>query len=334
MVGDATRTTERTMQMRKLGRSGIDVAPLALGGNVFGWTADEARSFAVLDAFVAAGFNLIDTADVYSVWVPGHKGGESETVIGNWLKRRGGRDKVVIATKVGMQMAPDRKGLAKDYILRSAEESLKRLQTDYIDLYQSHRDDPDAPMEARFEAYAQLVKQGKVRAIGASNYDAPRLKMALETSQKLGTPRYETLQPHYNLVERGLFEGPLQELCVKEQIGVIGYYSLASGFLSGKYRGDADLNKSVRGARAVKAYLNPRGFGILKAVDEVAAQTGATPAQIALAWAMARPAVAAPIVSATSTEQLAEILKSVDVRLDAAAMAKLDAASAPQATAA
>ncbi|TXL74839.1 aldo/keto reductase [Vineibacter terrae] len=321
------------MQKRKLGRSGIDVAPLALGGNVFGWTADEARSFAVLDGFVDAGFNLIDTADVYSVWAPGHKGGESETVIGNWLKRRGGRDKVVIATKVGMQMAPDRKGLAKDYILRSVEDSLKRLQTDYIDLYQSHRDDPDAPMEERFEAYAQLVKQGKVRAIGASNYDAARLKAALETSARLGAPRYETLQPHYNLCERALFEGPLQDLCVAEQIGVIGYYSLASGFLSGKYRADGDLGQSVRGA-GVKKYLNPRGFGILKALDEVAAQVGATPAQVTLAWTMARPAVAAPIVSATSTQQLADILKAADVKLDAAAIARLDAASAPQAAAA
>ncbi|HJQ55369.1 MAG TPA: aldo/keto reductase [Vineibacter sp.] len=322
------------MQMRKLGRSGIDVAPLALGGNVFGWTADEARSFAVLDAFIAAGFNLVDTADVYSVWAPGHKGGESETVIGNWLKQRGGRNKVVIATKVGMQMAPDRKGLAKEYILRSVEDSLKRLQTDYIDLYQSHRDDPEAPMEARFEAYAQLVKQGKVRAIGASNYDAARLKLALETSKKLGTPRYETLQPHYNLVERGLFEGPLQDLCVKEEVGVIGYYSLASGFLSGKYRGEGDLGKSVRGGGAVKKYLTPRGFGILKAVDDVAARLGATPAQVALAWAIARPAIAAPIVSATSTQQLAEILKAADLKLDAASMASLDAASVPQAAAA
>ncbi|MCW5744731.1 MAG: aldo/keto reductase [Alphaproteobacteria bacterium] len=317
------------MEKRKLGRSGIEVAPLALGGNVFGWTADEPHSFAVLDAFVAAGFNLIDTADVYSVWAPGHKGGESETVIGNWLKQRGGRDKVVIATKVGMQMAPDRKGLAKGYILRSVEDSLKRLQTDYIDLYQSHRDDPDAPMEERFEAYAQLVKQGKVRAIGASNYDAPRLKLALETSKKMGAPRYETLQPHFNLCERALFEGPLQDLCVKEQIGVIGYYSLASGFLTGKYRSEADLGKSVRGPGGVKKYVNARGFGILKALDGIAASLKATPAQVALAWTMARPAVAAPIVSATSTQQLAEILKSVDIKLDAAATAKLDAASAP-----
>jgi aryl-alcohol dehydrogenase-like predicted oxidoreductase len=321
------------MQMRKLGRSDIEVAPLALGGNVFGWTADEARSFAVLDGFIDAGFNLVDTADVYSVWAPGHTGGESETVIGNWLKKRGGRDKVVIATKVGMQMAPDRKGLAKDYILRSVEDSLKRLQTDYIDLYQSHRDDPDAPMEERFEAYAQLVKAGKVRIIGASNYDAARLKQALETSRKLGAPRYETLQPHYNLCERGLFEGPLQDLCVKEQIGVIGYYSLASGFLSGKYRAESDLGQSVRGG-GVKKYLNPRGFGILKALDEVAAGLRATPAQVALAWTMARPAVAAPIVSATSTQQLTEILKAADLKLDAAATARLDAASAPQAAAA
>jgi aryl-alcohol dehydrogenase-like predicted oxidoreductase len=321
------------MQKRKLGRSGIDVAPLALGGNVFGWTADEARSFAVLDGFVDAGFNLVDTADVYSVWAPGHKGGESETVIGNWLKQRGGRDRVVIATKVGMQMAPDRKGLAKDYILRSVEESLKRLQTDYIDLYQSHKDDADAPMEDRFEAYAQLVKQGKVRAIGASNYDAARLKLALETSAKMGAPRYETLQPHYNLCERGLFEGPLQDLCVKEDIGVIGYYSLASGFLSGKYRAEGDLGQSVRGG-GVKKYLNPRGFGILAAIDDVAKQTGATPAQVTLAWTMAQPAVAAPIVSATTTQQLADILKSVDVKLDAAAIATLNGASAPQAAAA
>ena len=315
------------MQKRKLGRSGIEVAPLALGGNVFGWTADEARSFAVLDGFIGAGFNLVDTADVYSVWAPGHKGGESETVIGNWLKQRGGRDKVVIATKVGMQMAPDRKGLAKAYILRSVEDSLKRLQTDYIDLYQSHRDDPDAPMEERFEAYAQLIRQGKVRAIGASNFSAPRLKQALDLAQAKGYPVYQSLQPHYNLMERAGYEAELEPLCRERQVGVIPHYSLASGFLTGKYRTEADLAKSPRGG-GVKKYLDARGLRVLAALDEIAGRLGSAPTAVSLAWLIARPGITAPIVSATSVAQLQQVMAGASLGLAPGDIAALDAASA------
>jgi aryl-alcohol dehydrogenase-like predicted oxidoreductase len=315
------------MEMRPLGKSGLKSAPLAFGGNVFGWTADEKTSFALLDAFVAAGFNLVDTADVYSRWAPGNKGGESEAIIGNWLKQGGRRDKVLIATKCGMELAPDRKGLSAAYITRSVEDSLKRLQTDHIDLFQSHRDDPDTPLEETLGAYQRLIQQGKLRAIGASNYDARRLSEALDISKKQGLPRYETLQPHYNLAERKLFEGDLEDVCLKEGVGVIGYYSLASGFLTGKYRSEADAKGKPRGG-GVGKYFNDRGLGILKAVEQVAAAKGATPAQVSLAWLMARPSVTAPIASATSVKQLEELVKASEIKLGKDDIAALDKASA------
>lgn len=315
------------MQKRKLGRSGLEIAPLIFGGNVFGWTVDEKGSFALLDAFVDAGFNCVDTADVYSRWAQGNKGGESETIIGKWFKARGKRDKVIIATKCGLEMAPDKKGLSKAYIVRAVEDSLKRLQTDTIDLYQSHRDDPETPLEETMEAHAGLIKAGKVRVVGASNYSADRLKAALAASAKAGIPRYETLQPNYNLADRKEFEGPLQDVCVAEGISVIPYYSLASGFLTGKYRAEADLAQRAR-AGGVKKHLNARGFAILGTLDAVAAKHGATPAQVALAWLLAQPAIAAPIASATTTAQLAEILKCAELKLSADDVAALGKASA------
>ena len=316
------------MEHRKLGNSGLTIAPLVFGGNVFGWTVDEARSFELLDAFLAAGFNCVDTADVYSRWAPGNKGGESETILGNWMKQRGTRNGIVLATKIGNEMAPDKKGLTKAYILRGVEDSLKRLQTDYIDLYQSHRDDMVTPVEETLEAYALLIKQGKVRAIGASNFDVKRLSDSLAANKSVGLPRYETLQPHYNLYERADFEAGLEALCLKEGVGVINYYALASGFLTGKYRSEADLGKSARGG-GIKKYLNARGQRILQALDDVAKQHKATPAQISLAWLLARPSVTAPIASATSVAQLHEILKSTEIKLDARSVAQLDVASAP-----
>jgi aryl-alcohol dehydrogenase-like predicted oxidoreductase len=316
------------MDKRKLGNSGLAIAPLVFGGNVFGWTADEAASFRLLDGFVAAGFDCIDTADVYARWAPGNSGGESETIIGKWLKRRGRRDDVVIATKVGAEMAADRKGLSKAYILRSAEDSLKRLQTDYIDLYQSHRDDAMTPIEETLETYGQLVRQGKVRAIGASNFDAKRLTDSLTISRQHDFPSYQTLQPNYNLYDRADFESGLESTCLEHGIGVINYYSLASGFLTGKYRSESDLGKSVRG-RGIKKYLTDRGLGILRALDDVSARAGATPAQVALAWLMARPSVTAPIASATSLAQLDELLGAARIKLDADAIAALDRASSP-----
>lgn len=315
------------MNKRKLGNSGLEVAPLAFGGNVFGWTADEATSFKLLDGFVAAGFNLIDTADVYSAWVPGNSGGESETIIGKWLKQRGNRNKVVIATKVGYEMSPEKKGLKKAYMLRAAEDSLKRLQTDYIDLYQSHQDDPSTPQEETLDAYAHLLKQGKVRAIGASQFSADRLREALAISRKNGLPGYQTLQPEYNLLERAKFETEYRQLCLDNGIGVICYYGLASGFLSGKYRSEADFSKSVRGAR-MKTYLTDRGHRILGALDEVGAQHKARPASVALAWLMARPGITAPITSATSLEQLQDLTAAARLELDAASIEKLNLASA------
>lgn len=315
------------MQKRKLGRSGLQISPLVFGGNVFGWTLDEASSHAILDQFVGAGFDCIDTADVYSRWKPGNTGGESETIIGTWLKARGNRSKVVIASKCGMELAPDKKGLSKAYILRAVEDSLKRLQTDYIDLFQSHRDDPTVPVEETMEAHAQLVKAGKIRFVGASNYGAPRLAASLAASAKAGIPRYETLQPHYNLCDRGEYEGDLQKLCVAEGIGVIPYYSLASGFLTGKYRTEADLKGRARAAGAGK-YLNAKGLAVLKALDEVAARFGATPAQVSLAWLLAQPGITAPIASATSVAQLMDIAKSTELKLDAAALALLTKAGA------
>jgi aryl-alcohol dehydrogenase-like predicted oxidoreductase len=321
------------MQFRPLGRSGLHAAPLALGGNVFGWTADEATSFAVLDAFVDAGFNLIDTADVYSTWAPGHVGGESESVIGRWLRRSGKRDRVLIATKVGKPMGAGasgdggRKGLSPRWIRQAVEDSLRRLQTDRIDLYQSHDDDPTVPLADTLGAYAELIAAGKVRAIGASNHSASRLAEALAVSTTHGLPRYETLQPLYNLVERAAYEDELEPLCRREQIGVINFFGLARGFLTGKYRSEADLAKSPRGP-GVKDYLNTRGFGILAALDTAAAALGATPAQVALAWQMARPGLTAPIASATSVAQLHELLGAARLELPPATVAALDAASA------
>ena len=316
------------MKKRKLGNSGLEVAPLAFGGNVFGWTANEQTSFQLLDAFVAAGFNLIDTADIYSRFAPGNRGGESETIIGKWLKQGGRRDKVIIATKVGMEMGPDKKGLSKAYILSAAEDSLRRLQTDYIDLYQSHKDDPDTPLEETLEAYAQLMKEGKVRAIGASNYSAERLSEALGVSKAHGLPRYETLQPEYNLYDRAEYEEKLEPVCVENGLGVITYFSLASGFLTGKYRSAVDLSKSPRGERMVKKYLNERGFRILDALDQAARQANATPAQVALAWLIARPSVTAPIASATSLNQLNDLIGATKLELDEAAIELLNRASA------
>jgi aryl-alcohol dehydrogenase-like predicted oxidoreductase len=317
------------MNKRSLGNSGLDVAPLALGGNVFGWTVGEADAFPLLDTFVAAGFNLIDTADVYPKWVSGNQGGESEAIIGNWLKRSGKRHEVVIATKVGMEMGPNKKGLSKDYIKRAAEDSLRRLQTDYIDLYQSHEDDPQTPLEETLEAYSDLIEQGKVRAIGASNYSAARLAEALDMNRRLGLARYESLQPLYNLYDRAVYEDQLEPLCVEEGVGVIPYYSLAAGFLSGKYRSEDDLSKSARGG-TVKKYLNERGFRILDALDQVAARYDSIPARVALAWVIARPSITAPIASATSLAQLNDLIESTKLQLDQEAIALLDRASAEE----
>jgi len=315
------------MNRRKLGSSGLEISPLVFGGNVFGWTADEPSSFKLLDAFVAAGFNAIDTADVYSKWAPGHLGGESETILGKWLKRSGNRDKVIVATKVGMEMGPEKKGLSRSYILRAAEDSLQRLQTDYIDLYQSHIDDADTAIEETLGAYADLIAQGKVRAIGASNFTADRFAAALEISKKTGLPRYESLQPNYNLYDRADFEAELEPLCLKEGIGVINYYPLASGFLSGKYRSESDVEKRPR-ARMLKKYVNERGFKILQALDNVAEKYNATPARVALAWLFARPSITAPIVSATSVEQLNDLVASVELKLDRRSIELLNQASA------
>jgi aryl-alcohol dehydrogenase-like predicted oxidoreductase len=314
------------MQMRPLGNSGLRIAPLMFGGNVLGWTADEATSFKLLDRFVAAGFNAIDTADVYSRWAAGHKGGESEIVLGRWLAKRGGRDRVIIATKVGNDMPNVGKGLSKAHIMRSVEDSLERLQTDYIDLYQSHIDDAATPLEETLGAYADLMKAGKVRAVGASNYEAPRLAEALKTSAAKKLPRYESLQPLYNLSDRAAFEKELQGLCVKENVGVIPYYGLAAGFLTGKYRSAADFGKSARGG-GMKKYLNERGLRILKALDGVSARLKATPARIALAWLIARPGITAPIASATNLDQMEDLIASASLRLDADAIKALDAAS-------
>ena len=312
------------MEKRRLGKSDLTVAPLCLGGNVFGWTADEDMSFRLLDGFVDAGFNFIDTADVYSKWAPGHHGGESETIIGDWLKRRGKRGDVVIATKVGSEMAPRKKGLSKTYIARAAEESLRRLGTDYIDLYQSHRDDPDTPIEETLEAYGALIKAGKVRAIGASNFAPERLAASLEASAQHSLPRYETLQPEYNLMVRE-FEQALAPLCQRHGLGVIPYFGLASGFLTGKYRNKADLKQSQRG-EDVEAYLNERGFKVLDALDAIAERRDATPAQVALAWLMTK--VTAPIASATSLKQLGDLTASARLKLEPADIKMLETASA------
>ncbi len=311
------------MEKRPLGKSGIKVAPLSFGGNVFGWTADEKMSFALLDAFVDAGFDLVDTADMYSTWAPGHVGGESELVIGKWLKQTGKRDKVTIATKVGMPMGDGSKGLGRAHILKSVEDSLQRLNTDVIDLYQSHKDDPTVPQEETLEAYDTLVRQGKVRAIGASNYDAARLAEALSISAANGWPAYVSLQPNYNLYDRAEFEAELEPLCLKEQVGVISYFSLARGFLTGKYRSEADFHKSPRGPQ-IAQFLNPRGFRILAAMEEVAQRHESSLTAVALAWLIQRPVITAPIASATNLTQMEEVLAGARLRLTAEDVEQLD----------
>lgn len=316
------------MQLRSLGRSGLQVSPLCFGGNVFGWTADEATSFALLDAWVDAGFNFIDTADVYSRWAPGHTGGESESVIGRWLKRSGKRHHIVLATKVGKDMGDGKVGLRPAYIRQAVEASLQRLQTDHIDLYQSHDDDTTVPLADTLGAYADLIRAGKVRAIGASNYSAARLQEALQTSERLGLPRYQSLQPLFNLYDRAVFEDALQPLCVQQQVGVINFYALAAGFLTGKYRTAADAAKSARGANTTAKYLNDRGLRILAALDALAQRYNATPGQVAVAWQMEQPGITAPIASATSVAQLHELVKATQLQLDSDALAQLDAASA------
>jgi aryl-alcohol dehydrogenase-like predicted oxidoreductase len=315
------------MNKRQLGRSELEVVPLTLGGNVFGWTIDEKTSFQILDGFAGAGFNLIDTADVYSRWKPGNRGGESETIIGNWLHQRGKRDQVIIATKVGGDMGQGKKDTGKKYILQEVEQSLQRLRTDYIDLYQTHWDSDETPVEETLEAYDQLVKEGKVRVIGASNFSPSRLLASLKASEKLGYPRYESFQPHYNLYDREVFEKELEPLCLEHKLGVIGYFSLASGFLTGKYRSEADLSKSARG-EGNRKYLNERGFRILKALDEVSVSHHTNPASVALAWLIARPSVTAPIASATNLEQLDSLVKATELSLDEGAIDLLNKASA------
>jgi aryl-alcohol dehydrogenase-like predicted oxidoreductase len=317
------------MEKRSLGQSSLQVPPITFGCNVFGWTVDEKTSFSLLDAWLDAGFNFLDTADVYSRWHTGNSGGESETIIGNWMRARNNRDKIVLATKLGIEMAPGKKGLSRTYMQQAVDASLRRLQTDYIDLYQSHRDDPETPIEETLAGYADLIKQGKVREIGASNFSADRLAESLKISTDKGLPRYQSLQPQYSLVERDQFEGPLEALCLREKIGVICYYSLASGFLTGKYRSQADTAGRPRGAGVAK-YLNDYGFGVLKALDEVAKRYEAKPGQIAIAWLIARPSVTAPIASATNLEQVGELVEAAEIELDAESIEKIDAASKPR----
>ncbi len=316
------------MQKRRLGRTGLHIAPIVFGGNVFGWTAEAKTSFDLLDRFVEAGYNAIDTADVYSAWAPGNKGGESETIIGDWMKSRGNRDKIIVVTKVGSPMGPGKNGLSAAYVAQAVEASLKRLRVEAIDLYLSHWPDADTPYEETLGAYRDLVTQGKVRFIGASNLDAAQLRASLEAAKAKSLPRYDVLQPEYNLYDRASFDGALRDLCIAEEIGVITYFSLAKGFLSGKYRREADLAKSARGG-GVKAYLNERGNRILAALDGVAARRLAKPAEVALAWLIAKPGVTAPIASATSLEQLESLIKAGSLTLDAADMEALDNASAP-----
>ena len=316
------------MKRRALGRSGIEVAPLAFGATVFGWTADERTSFSLLDAWVDAGFNFIDTADVYSRWAPGHTGGESEAVIGRWLKQGGRRDKVVIATKVGMDMGDGRIGLKPERIREAVEASLRRLNVERIDLYQAHRDDESTPLEATLQAFARLAEEGKVAVLGASNYTAPRLAEALQVSARQGLPRYESLQPLYNLYDRAEFEAELQALCRREQLGVMNFYALAAGFLTGKYRKPEDAAKSPRGGGVVKKYLNERGQKILAALDAAARENACTPGQAAIAWLLAQPGVTSPIASATSLAQLRDLVKAAQLRLSPETLRRLDEASA------
>lgn len=314
------------MQKRRLGQSDLEVAPLCFGGNVFGWTIDEKTSFEILDAYFAAGFNFIDTADIYCQWATG-VGGESETIIGHWMKSRGNRDKIILATKCGMVDMKGKVDNSKKYILQAAEASLKRLQTDHIDLYQNHKDDEVTPVEETLDAFAQLIKEGKARWIGASNFGAKRLKESLAASAKYDLPKYQTLQPLYNLYDREVFERELEPVCLQHHVSVINYYSLAAGFFSGKYRTEADLSKSTRGARVKASYLNEKGLRILKALDEVAAEHKTTTGSVAVAWLIARPSVGAPIASATSVAQLQELFKAVELKLNPESIEKLDKAS-------
>ncbi|RUW67564.1 MULTISPECIES: aldo/keto reductase [unclassified Mesorhizobium] len=315
------------MQKRRLGRTDLSLAPLVLGGNVFGWTADEKTSFDLLDRFADAGLNAVDTADVYSRWAPGNKGGESETIIGKWMKSRGNRDKIVVITKVGSDMGQGRRDLSAAYIEKAVDASLKRLQTDAIDLYLSHWPDPATPYEETLGAYQGLLAKGKVRHVGCSNLDAGQLRAALDVASLRGLPRYDVLQPEYNLYDRSSLDGPLLDLCVAEDIGVITYFSLAKGFLSGKYRGKADLGQSERG-EDVASYLNDRGMRILAALDAVSARHSAKQAEVALAWVMARPGVTAPIASATTTAQVDSLVRAASLKLGADDIAALDRASA------
>jgi len=316
------------MERRRLGRTDLSIAPLVLGGNVFGWTADEKTSFDLLDRFLAAGLNAIDTADSYSTWVPGNKGGESETIIGNWMKSRKNRDKVVIVTKVGSDMGQGKKDLSAAWIEKESEASLRRLQADVIDLYLSHWPDPTVPYDETLGAYRKLLEKGRIRHIGCSNLDAGQLEAALEVASQKSLPRYEVLQPEYNLYDRARFEGPLRDLCMTEELGVITYFSLARGFLSGKYRSKDDLGQSPRGGSIGSAYLNPRGFRILEALDAVASRQSAKQAEVALAWIIAQPGVSAPIASATSLDQMESLVRAVELKLTREDIAELDAASA------
>ena len=316
------------MEMRRIGRSQLRCAPIVFGGNVLGWTVNETNAFRILDAFMDAGFNAIDTADTYSRWIPGNKGGESETIIGKWLKQGGGRrERVLIFTKVGHEMGPNKTGLSRRYIKAEIEESLKRLGIETIDLYQSHRDDDSVPMLETLETYGELIREGKVRSLGASNFTAARLKEALETSRTHGLPRYECLQPRFNLYDREDFEGELEQLCLQENIGVIPYYGLASGFLTGKYRSPADFGKSQRGSRMAD-FLNPKGRKILAALDQVAAAHKVNPAAVALAWLIARPSITAPIASASNVDQLKDFIAAAELKLSPGEIAQLDAAGA------
>ncbi|THJ32253.1 aldo/keto reductase [Lampropedia aestuarii] len=317
------------LAMRTLGKTGITVSPLCFGGNVFGWTADEAQSFRLLDRFVDAGFNFIDTADIYSSWVPGHQGGESETILGKWLKQVGNREKVVIATKVGKPMGEGKSGLKSHYIQQAVDASLQRLQTDYIDLYYTHEDDPSTPLEETLQALSDLVKTGKVRSLGASNYTGARLTQAMDAAKKLGVAGFEVLQPGYNLYDREEYERDLLPVVQAHGLAVAPFYALAAGFLTGKYRTQADAEKSVRGARVVETYLNPRGLLILQKLDEVADRYVATPGQVAIAWLLSQPGIVAPIASATTDEQLDELLFAARLKLDKDALHELTMVSAP-----
>jgi aryl-alcohol dehydrogenase-like predicted oxidoreductase len=318
------------LQKRQLGRTGLTVVPFCLGGNVFGWTADEAASFAVLDAYVEGGGNFIDTADTYSTWGSGHAGGESESIIGRWMRERGNRASLVIATKLGKQMGtgPDHRGLSRRYIMYEAEASLRRLQTDVIDLYQAHEDDKTTPLEETMGAFDELVRQGKVRAIGASQHSPERVAEALKVSDEHGYTRYTCMQPPYHLMNRTVYEGALETLCQEQGLGVITYSSLASGFLSGKYRPGKEVPTSQRAGGVQKNFMNEKGWRVLEAVDRVAAAHNATTAQVALAWILAHPSVAAPIASGTSAGQVRELLGAVELRLSEEEMAALNAASA------